>query len=58
VDVLRCDLSRLNPEERLFIGGALVSAEGGWTYNVVNPATEEVAGIVAAASPAVVARVQ
>ena len=26
----RCDMSRLNPEERLFIDGALVSAEG-WT---------------------------
>ena len=44
-------MSRLNPEERLFIDGALVSAEGGRTYNVINPATEEVAGIVAAASP-------
>jgi hypothetical protein len=40
-------MSRLNPEERLLIDGALVGAEGGQTYNVVNPATEEVAGIVA-----------
>ena len=45
-------MSRLNPEERLFIDGVLVSAEGGHTYDVINPATEEVVGIVAAASPA------
>jgi aldehyde dehydrogenase (NAD+) len=45
-------MSKLNSEERLFIDGALVSAEGGQTYNVVNPATEETVGIVAAASPA------
>ncbi len=45
-------MSKFNPEERLFIDGALVAAEGGQTYNVINPATEEVAGIVAAASPA------
>ena len=43
-------MSTLNPEQRLFIDGALVDAEGGQTYNVINPATEEVAGIVAAAS--------
>jgi aldehyde dehydrogenase (NAD+) len=43
-------VSRLNPEEPLFIDGVLVDAEGGQTYEVVNPATEEVAGRVAAAS--------
>ena len=41
---------KLNPEERLFIDGALVAAEDGQTYNVINPASEEVAGVVAAAS--------
>ena len=45
-------MSRLNPEERLFIDGTLVSAERGQTYNVMKPATEEVVGIVAAASTA------
>jgi aldehyde dehydrogenase (NAD+) len=45
-------MSKLNPEQRLFIDGALVDAADGRTYNVVNPATEEVVGIVAAASPA------
>lgn len=43
-------MSQLNPEERLFIDGALVPAKDGQTYNVINPATEEMAGIVAAAS--------
>ncbi len=43
-------MSTLNPEQRLFIDGELVGAEGGQTYNVINPATEEVAGIAAAAS--------
>ena len=32
---------KLNPEERLFIDGALVAAENGQTYNVINPASEE-----------------
>lgn len=45
-------MPKLDPEERLFINGALVAAADGQTYNVINPATEEVAGIVAAASPA------
>jgi Aldehyde dehydrogenase family len=44
------EMSRLNPEERLFIDGALVAAENGQTYNVINPASEEVAGVVASAS--------
>jgi aldehyde dehydrogenase (NAD+) len=43
-------MSTLNPEQRLFIDDALVGAEGGQTYNVINPATEEVAGIATAAS--------
>src|SRR5262249_4009094 len=38
------DILKLNPEVRLFINGALVGAEDGQTYNVINPATEEVAG--------------
>jgi hypothetical protein len=41
---------KLNPEERLFIDGALVAAEDGQTYNVINPTSEEVAGVVAAPS--------
>lgn len=43
-------MSQLNAEQRLFIDGELVEAEDGRTYDVVNPATEEVAGVVAAAS--------
>lgn len=43
-------MSNFNPEQRLFIDGLLVDAENGRTYDVINPATEEVAGIVAAAS--------
>ncbi len=35
-------MSTLNPEQRLFIDGALVDAEGGQTSNVIDPATEEV----------------
>ncbi|BAH40424.1 MAG TPA: aldehyde dehydrogenase [Gemmatimonas aurantiaca] len=42
--------SPLNAESRLFIDGALVDAEEGRTYDVINPATEAVAGMVAAAS--------
>lgn len=45
-------MSKLNAEENLFIDGALVPAANGQTYDVINPATEEVAGIVAAASAA------
>lgn len=43
-------MSDLNSEHRLFINGALVDAESGQTYDVINPATEEVVGVVAAAS--------
>jgi hypothetical protein len=37
---------KLNPEERLFIDGALVAAEHGQTYDVINPASEEVVGVM------------
>ncbi len=37
-------------EERLFIDGELVDAEGGATYENVNPANEEVLGVAADAS--------
>jgi len=40
------------PETRMLIDGQLVEAEGGKTYNNVNPATEEVIGVVADASKA------
>ncbi|TKD13041.1 aldehyde dehydrogenase family protein [Polyangium fumosum] len=43
-------MENLNAERRLFINGALVDAEGGRTYDVINPATEEIAGVVASAS--------
>jgi aldehyde dehydrogenase (NAD+) len=39
--------SELWCEERLLIGGRLVEAEGGATFDNVNPATEEVIGVVA-----------
>ena len=39
-------------EERLYIDGDLVPADGGATYENVNPATEEVLGVAADASPA------
>ena len=46
----------LNPdswhEERLLIDGKLVGAEGGATYDNINPANEEVIGAVADASKA------
>lgn len=45
-------MSQLNAEHRLFINGAPVNAEGGATCDVINPATEEVVGGVAAASTA------
>ena len=38
-------------EERLLIDGELVPASGGRTYENVNPATEEVIGVAADASP-------
>ncbi len=37
-------------EERLYIDGDLVDAEGGATYENINPATEEVLGVAADAS--------
>jgi hypothetical protein len=43
-------MTHLNAEHRLFIDGALVDAQERHTYEVINPATEEVAGVVAAAS--------
>ena len=45
-------MASLNPETRLFIDGQLVEAEGGRTYEVINPVTEEVAGVAADAGPA------
>jgi aldehyde dehydrogenase (NAD+) len=45
-------MTQLNPETRLFIGGALVDAEHQRTYEVIDPSTEEVAGIAADASVA------
>ncbi len=39
-------------EERLYIDGDLVEAEGGATYENINPATEEVLGVAADASVA------
>lgn len=39
-------------EERLLIDGKLVEAEGGKTYENINPANEEVIGVSADASPA------
>jgi aldehyde dehydrogenase (NAD+) len=43
-------------EERLLIDGKLVEAEGGATYDNVNPADESVIGVAADASPADVTR--
>jgi aldehyde dehydrogenase (NAD+) len=43
-------------EERLLIDGKLVEAEGGATYDNVNPANEDVIGVAADASPADVER--
>src|SRR5262245_54534975 len=37
-------------EERLLVDGELVEADGGATYDNVNPATEEVLGVAADAS--------
>jgi acyl-CoA reductase-like NAD-dependent aldehyde dehydrogenase len=39
-------------EERLLIDGELTGAAGGVTFDVINPATEEVAGVAADARPA------
>ena len=46
------NLKNINPEQRLFIDGKLTDSESGDTYEVINPATEEVVGVVAAASQA------
>jgi aldehyde dehydrogenase (NAD+) len=40
------------PEERMLIDGELVEAEGGRTYDNINPATEESIGVVADATSA------
>ena len=40
----------LNPETRLYIDGKLVEAQDGRTFEVINPSTEEVAGVAADAS--------
>src|SRR6202035_5367969 len=39
-----------SPEARMLIDGELVEAEGGRTYDNINPATEESIGVVADAS--------
>ena len=39
-------------EERLLIDGELTDAAGGATFDVINPATEEVAGVAADGAPA------
>ncbi|MEM8498597.1 MAG: aldehyde dehydrogenase family protein [Pseudomonadota bacterium] len=41
----------MNPENRLFINGELQAAASGKTYPNINPATEEIIGTVADASP-------
>jgi len=45
-------MTALDPTSKLFIDGALTDAEGRRTYEVINPATEEVAGVAADASTA------
>jgi aldehyde dehydrogenase (NAD+) len=42
---------KVNPESRMLIDGKLVDAESGKTFDNVNPATEELLGPVADASP-------
>jgi aldehyde dehydrogenase (NAD+) len=44
--------AKVNPETRLLIDGKLVEADSGRMFDNVNPATEEVLGQVADASPA------
>ena len=44
------NLKNFNPEQLLFIDGKLTTSESGDTYKVINPATEEFAGVVSAAS--------
>jgi aldehyde dehydrogenase (NAD+) len=46
------DAAKVNPETRILIDGQLVEAESGKMFDNVNPATEEVLGQVADASPA------
>jgi aldehyde dehydrogenase (NAD+) len=43
-------VTALDPTAKLFIDGTLTDAEGGRVYDVINPATEEVAGVAADAS--------
>ncbi|HEX4016223.1 MAG TPA: aldehyde dehydrogenase family protein [Frankiaceae bacterium] len=43
--------TKLFVEERLFIGGQLRAAGGGRTYENINPATEQVVGVAADATP-------
>ncbi len=45
-------MTELDPTAQLFIDGALTDAEGARVYEVINPATEEVAGVAADASAA------
>ncbi len=46
------DATKVDPETRLLIDGQLVEAESGQMFDNVNPATEEVLGQVADATPA------
>jgi aldehyde dehydrogenase (NAD+) len=46
------ELAELNPETRNFIDGRLVDATDGRTFENINPATEEVIGLCADATPA------
>lgn len=45
-------IKNFNPEQLLFINGKLTPSVSGDTYDVINPATEETAGKVAAANAA------
>ena len=44
---LVCDWRNMWHEERLFINGELRDADGGATFDNINPATEEVIGVSA-----------
>ena len=46
------EVPKINPESRMLIDGELVEAEGGATFENINPATEDVVGRVADASSA------
>jgi aldehyde dehydrogenase (NAD+) len=50
------ELPKISPESRMLVGGELVEAESGATFEDVNPTTEEVVGRVADASAADMAR--